>query len=66
MNPFLMLADATTGSFNASTALELMKTVFTWIIDIIKGEPIMAAAFVVGILVPAGFAIVGRIKRISH
>ena len=65
MNPFLMLAEAS-GTFNASTALELMKTVFTWIIDIIKGEPVMAAAFVVAILVPAGFSIVGRVKRISH
>lgn len=66
MNPFVMLAEASANSFNASTALELMKTVFTWIINIIKGEPVMAAAFVVGILVPAGFAIVGRIKAISH
>lgn len=66
MSPFLPLAETVGSTFNAGTALDLMKTVFTWIIDIIKGEPIMAAAFVVGILVPAGFGIVGRIKRTSH
>lgn len=64
MNPFLTLLEA--GAFDASTSLELIKTVITWILDVVKSEPILAGAFVVGVLVPAGFAIVGRIKHISN
>lgn len=65
MGPFLTLMEAASGSFDATSALALMKSILTWILDIIKGEPILAAAFVVGVLVPAGFAVVGKIKRTS-
>lgn len=53
-------------TFDASSGLEMAKTVITWILDVIKSEPILAAAFVIGVLVPAGFGIVSRIKSISH
>ena len=49
-------------SFDASTALDLVKTVFTWILDLIKGEPILAGAFIAAILVPVGFAVIRRVK----
>lgn len=49
-------------AFDASTALDLVNTVFTWIMDIIKGEPILAGAFVAAILVPVGFAVIRRVK----
>lgn len=64
MSPYLTLLEAS--SFDAGTSLELIKTVITWILDVVKSEPILAGAFVVGVLVPAGFAIVGRIKNISN
>lgn len=60
-----LLASGTPSTFDPSSALELGKTVMTWIIDVIKGEPVLACAFVVGILVPVGFAVVKRIKSIA-
>lgn len=65
MSPFTVLAE-TASNFDASKALELGKTVITWILDVVKGEPILAAAFVIGVLVPAGFGIVHSIKSVSH
>lgn len=52
----------TSGTFDASAALDLGKTILTWILDVIKGEPILACAFVLAVLVPAGFSIVSRVK----
>lgn len=59
--PYLTLLEAT-GTFDLSSALETAKTVIIWILDVIKAEPLMAAAFVIGLLVPAGFAVVRRVK----
>ena len=64
MTPFVTLAE-TASAFDASAALTLLSSIIKWILDTIKGEPVLAAAFVVGVLVPAGFAVVGRIKRTS-
>lgn len=55
-----------TTAFDASAALELGKTVLTWILDVIKGEPVMACAFVLAVLVPAGFGIVNRVKNTAR
>lgn len=66
MGPLLTLAEAASGSFDATAALDMGKTVMTWILSIIKGEPILAAMFVIGVLVPAGFGIVRGIKAVSH
>ena len=65
MNPLFTLAEAGS-SFDASTGLETAKTVITWILTVIKGEPILAAAFVIGVLVPAGFGIIHGIKGVSR
>lgn len=64
MNLFAPLAE-TVSAFDASAALSLLTSIIKWILDTIKGEPVLAAAFVVGVLVPAGFAVVNRIKRTS-
>lgn len=50
-------------SFNATTSLEMAKTVLTWLLDVIKGEPILAAAFVAAVLVPIGFKVVRGVKK---
>lgn len=55
----------TAATFDATEALTLGKSVLTWIFDVIKGEPILACAFVIAVLVPAGFGIVNRVKRTS-
>lgn len=52
--------------FDASAALSLAGDILTWILDIIKAEPILACAFVLAILVPAGFGIVNRVKYTSR
>lgn len=66
MNPMMLLAETVNGAaFDATAALELGKTIITWILNIIKGEPVLAAAFVIAVLVPAGFGIVGRVKSLS-
>lgn len=57
-----LLETAATSSFDASAALELGKQVLTWILDVVKSEPILACAFVLAVLVPAGFGIVSRVK----
>lgn len=65
----MMLAEVSAGTanaFDASAALELGKTVLTWILDVIKGEPVMACAFVLAVLVPAGFGIVNRVKNTAR
>ena len=64
MNPFMLLAEA--GTFDPAGALELVKTVITFLLNLIKGEPILSCAFVVAILVPAGFGIVRKIKGLSR
>lgn len=64
MTPFVTLAE-TASAFDVSAALTLLSSIIKWILDTIKGEPVLAAAFVVGVLVPAGFSVVGRIKRTS-
>ena len=60
-----LLASGTSNAFDPTASLELGKSVMTWIMDVIKGEPILACGFVVGILIPVGFAVVRRIKSIS-
>lgn len=62
--PYVMLAEA--GAFNLQSSLETAKTVITWIFDVVKGEPLMASAFVIGLLVPAGFYIVRKVKGASR
>lgn len=57
-----LLATTTANAFDASAALDLGKQVLTWILDVVKSEPILACAFVLAVLVPAGFGIVSRVK----
>lgn len=63
--PYVMLAEAGTGAFDITTALSTAKSVMTWIFDVVKGEPLLAAAFVCGVLVPVGFSVVRGIKGVS-
>lgn len=59
--PLTMLAES--ASFNISTALESVQSVFTTLLNIVKGEPILAAAFVASVLVPVAWGIVKRVKH---
>ena len=59
--PLTMLAE--TASFNISTALESVQSVFTTLLNIVKGEPILAAAFVASVLVPVAWGIVKKVKH---
>ena len=59
--PLNMLAE--TSTFNVSTALETVQSVFTTLLNIVKSEPILAAAFVASVLVPVAWAIVKRVKH---
>lgn len=62
----ISLLASTPAGFDASAALEMAKTVMTWILDVIKSEPILSCLFIIGVLVPAGFGIVHSIKSISR
>ena len=66
MESLVAIAESTASGFDATTALALLKTVMEWILDVVKGEPILAAAFVVGVLVPAGFGVVHRVKNVAR
>lgn len=59
--PLTMLAESAT--FNISTALESVQSVFTTLLNVVKGEPILAAAFVASVLVPVAWGIVKRVKH---
>ena len=59
--PLTMLAESAT--FNISTALESVQSVFTTLLNIVKGEPILAAAFVASVLVPVAWGIVKKVKH---
>lgn len=62
----MSLLASTPAGFDASAALEMAKTVMTWILDVIKSEPILACVFIIGVLVPSGFGIVRAIKNLSR
>lgn len=66
MGGLAVLAETTAGTFDATKALELGSQILTWILSVIKGEPILACAFVLAVLVPAGFGIVSRVKNTSR
>ncbi len=46
-----------------TTALETVSTLFTWILNLITSNPILAVLFAAGTLVPAGIGIFSRIKK---
>ena len=54
---------AEAAAFDVGTALTTIESVMTSLLNIIKGEPILAAAFVGGVLLPVGFYIIKRVKR---
>lgn len=55
-----LIAEAAT--FDPATALTLIQSVMTSILNIIKSEPILAGAFVGAVLLPVGFYIINRVK----
>lgn len=57
----ILLAEAST-TFDITKGLELAKSVTTWTLDVIKSEPILAGAFVVGIGVPIAFMVIHGAK----
>lgn len=58
----ILLAEASTSAFDVTKGLELAKNVTTWVLDVIKSEPILAGAFVVGIGVPIAFRVIRGAK----
>ena len=56
----ILLAEAST--FDVTKGLELAKSVTAWTLDVIKSEPILAGAFVVGIGVPIAFMVIHGAK----
>ena len=59
-----ILAEAAT--FDVSSALTTISSVMTSLLDIIKGEPILAAAFVGAVILPVGFKIIRGVKRTAR
>ena len=57
---------AEAAAFDVASALTMIESVMTSLLNIIKGEPILAAAFVGGVLLPVGFYIIKRVKRTSR
>lgn len=58
--PYMLLEAST---FDIGKGLEMAKNVTTWVLDVIKSEPILAGAFVVGIGVPIAFMVIRGIKN---
>lgn len=54
---------ATASAFDVTSALTMISTVMTSLLDIIKGEPILSAAFVGAVILPVGFKIIRGVKR---
>lgn len=48
------------------SALSTVSTLFTWVLDLITANPILAVLFACGTLVPAGLSIFSRVKKASR
>lgn len=59
---FVLAAEAGT-KITVADALTSAKTVFSWVMDIVTTEPLLAAAFAMTVLVPAGVMVFRKIKH---
>ena len=57
---FNMLLEAGSGGVTISSALGDATTLFSWVLDTITSNVILCAAFVLGVLVPAGVMVFRR------
>ena len=49
--------------FDVSAGLDTATDLITWVFDLIAANPILAAVFVAGTLVPCGIALFGNLKH---
>ena len=50
------------GTMDVSTSLTTATSLFNWVIECITANPVMTAAFVVAVLIPAGIMIFRQLK----
>lgn len=50
-------------AFDVSSGLDTATDLITWVFDLISANPILAAVFVAGTLVPCGIALFGHLKH---
>lgn len=63
MDPFLLLAEASTGSFDVAQAMEFATTGFTKIMDVLMKYPILYAPLVCGVVMAVGGMIFALAKK---
>lgn len=51
------------GAMDVSTSLTTATSLFNWVIECITANPVMTAAFVVAVLIPAGIMIFSQLKN---
>ena len=51
------------GAFDVTSGLNTATDLITWVFDLISSNPILAAVFVAGTLVPCGIALFGHLKH---
>ena len=51
------------GAMDVSTSLTTATLLFNWVIECITANPVMTAAFVVAVLIPAGIMIFRQLKN---
>lgn len=50
-------------AFDVTSGLETATKLIDWVFDLIAANPILAAVFVAGTLVPCGIALFGHLKH---
>ncbi len=58
----LFLAEGAGGTFDVDTMLSTASKIFSWVLGVVSDNPLMAAAFGMSILVPAGIMAFRNIK----
>lgn len=62
-NLFMVGAD---GTFDVASSLATGKTVITWVLGLISEQPVLAACFVLGTIIPAGIVAFRRFKSAAN
>lgn len=52
-------------SFNIENALTTAGTIITWVVNQVAGNAVLAAAFTMGLLIPAGVKAFKRIAKVG-
>lgn len=63
---FVALSEAVGSTSWMQTALSSASTLFTWVLDLITSNPLLATLFACGTLIPAGLIIFSRVKKASR